>query len=167
MARICGIWANETGHAPRTGGWLLPRQTAQGSGDWPDLSAVVACATGVITNGSMAGRCARGASQPARSVVAADHRAKTRSRSHLHLGVRVDGQRDDPHRRRRQHNAAAGQRHDGKLEPLTSLTDPALIRVYEHAQPGAGRQAFIGSDGMTGTCAPSRIAVWLAAARDG
>lgn len=48
-----------------------------------------------------------------------------------------------------------------------TVTDPALTRAYEHARPGAGPPAYIGSDGMTGSGPSARIAVWLAAARPG
>src|SRR5712692_8001780 len=56
-------------------------------------------------------------------------------------------------------NATTG----GRTAYLT-VTDPALTRAYEEARPGAGPPAHIGSDGITGTGASSRIAVWLAAA---
>jgi len=57
-------------------------------------------------------------------------------------------------------NAATGSR-----SAYLTVTDPALIRAYERARPGAGPPAYIGSDGMTGSGASSRLAVWLAAAR--
>ena len=59
-------------------------------------------------------------------------------------------------------NAATGSR-----SAYLSVTDPALIRAYEQARPGAGPPGYIGSDGMTGIGASSRLAVWLAAARHG
>ena len=45
-----------------------------------------------------------------------------------------------------------------------AVTDPVLIRAYDKARPGAGRPAYIGSDGWSGSGTSSRLAVWLAAA---
>ncbi len=46
-----------------------------------------------------------------------------------------------------------------------AVTDPALIRAYEQARPGAGPPAWIGSDGIAGSGPSSRLAVWLAGIR--
>jgi hypothetical protein len=52
----------------------------------------------------------------------------------------------------------------GSRSAFLTVTDPALVRAYEHARPGAGPPAYIGSDGVTGNGASARVAVWLAAA---
>lgn len=52
----------------------------------------------------------------------------------------------------------------GRTSRYVSVTDPALVGAYEHARPGAGPPAFIGSDGVRGSGASARVAVWLAAA---
>jgi hypothetical protein len=52
----------------------------------------------------------------------------------------------------------------GRRTTYLTVTDPALVHAYERARPGAGPPAHIGSDGITGSGASARIAVWLAAA---
>jgi hypothetical protein len=52
----------------------------------------------------------------------------------------------------------------GSRSTYLTVTDPVLVRAYEHARPGAGPPAYIGSDGLTGPGQAPRIAVWLAAA---
>lgn len=51
----------------------------------------------------------------------------------------------------------------GTRSTYLAVTDPAVIRAYEQAQPGAGPPAYIGSDGLAGIGASARVAVWLAA----
>jgi hypothetical protein len=52
----------------------------------------------------------------------------------------------------------------GRRSRYVAVTDPALAGAYEHAQPGAGPPAFIGSDGgVRGSGASALVAVWLAA----
>lgn len=46
-----------------------------------------------------------------------------------------------------------------------TVSDPALIRAYERAQPGAGPPHYIRADGAPGTGWAGRLAVWLAAPR--
>jgi hypothetical protein len=55
----------------------------------------------------------------------------------------------------------------GHRTTYLTVTDPALVHAYEHARPGAGPPAYIGSDGITGHGAARDIAVWLAARRHG
>jgi hypothetical protein len=50
----------------------------------------------------------------------------------------------------------------GSRSGYLAVTDPALVRAYEQARPGAGPPAWIGSDGTAGSGASSRLAVWLA-----
>jgi len=51
----------------------------------------------------------------------------------------------------------------GRSSRYVAVTTPALVGAYEHAQPGAGPPEFIGSDGVRGSGASARVAVWLAA----
>lgn len=51
----------------------------------------------------------------------------------------------------------------GTRSTYLTVTDPVLIRAYNHARPGAGPPAYIGSDGITRPGRSPRIAVWLAA----
>lgn len=53
----------------------------------------------------------------------------------------------------------------GSRSSYLAVTDPALIRAYEQARPGAGPPAWIGSDGIAGSGPSSRLAVWLAGIR--
>jgi hypothetical protein len=55
----------------------------------------------------------------------------------------------------------------GRMTTYLTVRDPVLVHAYERARPGAGLPAYIGSDGVTGSGASSRIAVWLAASRHG
>jgi hypothetical protein len=55
----------------------------------------------------------------------------------------------------------------GRRTTYLTVSDPVLVHAYERARPGAGPPAYIGSDGVTGSGASSRIAVWLAASRNG
>ena len=52
----------------------------------------------------------------------------------------------------------------GRRTTYLTVTDPVIVHAYERARPGAGPPYYIGSDGITGTGASSRSAVWLAAA---
>jgi len=53
----------------------------------------------------------------------------------------------------------------GHRTTYLTVTDPGLVHAYERARPGAGPPASIGSDGLNGSGASARIAVWLAASR--
>jgi hypothetical protein len=55
----------------------------------------------------------------------------------------------------------------GRRTTYFTVSDPVLVHAYERARPGAGPPAYIGSDGVSGSGASSRIAVWLAASRRG
>jgi hypothetical protein len=52
----------------------------------------------------------------------------------------------------------------GTRSTYLAVTDPVLVSAYEHARPGAGPPAYIGSDGWRGSGTSSPLAVWLAAA---
>ncbi len=52
----------------------------------------------------------------------------------------------------------------GARSTYLAVTDPVLVSAYEHARPGAGPPAYIGSDGWRGSGTSSPLAVWLAAA---
>jgi hypothetical protein len=51
----------------------------------------------------------------------------------------------------------------GRSSRYLAVSDPALVGAYEHARPGAGPPAFIGSDGVRGSGASALVAVSLAA----
>jgi hypothetical protein len=55
----------------------------------------------------------------------------------------------------------------GRKSTFLTVTDPALVRAYEQARPGAGPPAYIGSDGVRGSGPSAQAAVQLAAARHG
>src|SRR5215472_13118046 len=55
----------------------------------------------------------------------------------------------------------------GRRTTYLTVSDPVLVHAYERARPGAGPPAYIGSDGIRGSGASSRLAVWLAASRNG